>query len=252
MNLHGINLGPKLGPLPVGAWAVVAAGGLWLGQRRKQQANDAATVDDTGGQLDAGVDTGGGLEETGTPVEFDDGGDGGAVAAGYADNQAWAAAAVTACISAGVAPTVAHSATVKFLSGDPLNVAEMHAVNVAIGAIGEPPDGAPPIRSSAPPVKKPPVKTPPVVRKAPVKKKPPVKKPAPRTPPRKSQPAKKRSYTVKSGDTLGGIASKEKVPGGAAALYKANAGALETAAHKHGRKSSDNGHWIYAGTVLHW
>ena len=58
-------------------------------------------------------------------------------------------------------------------------------------------------------------------------------------------------YTVKSGDSLWGIAKKylgngSKFP----EIYTLNKDVIEAAAKKHGRASSSNGHWIYPGTVL--
>lgn len=57
--------------------------------------------------------------------------------------------------------------------------------------------------------------------------------------------------TIKSGDTLSRIAQKKL---GKASrypeIYKLNKSKIEAAAKKHGRKSSNNGHWIYPGTKL--
>ena len=33
-------------------------------------------------------------------------------------------------------------------------------------------------------------------------------------------------------------------------IYNDNASVIEEEAKKHGKESSDNGHWIYIGTVL--
>ncbi len=57
---------------------------------------------------------------------------------------------------------------------------------------------------------------------------PPSNLPPPPKPP--APPAGGKSYTVRSGDTLFGV--------------------IENAAHAHGRTSSENGHWIFPGTVL--
>lgn len=59
------------------------------------------------------------------------------------------------------------------------------------------------------------------------------------------------TYTVKSGDTLWGIAQKFYGSGAKwTTIYNANKDIIEKTAKKHGRSSSDNGHWIYPGTVL--
>ncbi len=59
------------------------------------------------------------------------------------------------------------------------------------------------------------------------------------------------TYTVVSGDTLWGIAAK-KLGGGSkwTSIYDANAGTIEAEAKKHGKASSDHGHWIWPGEVL--
>lgn len=59
------------------------------------------------------------------------------------------------------------------------------------------------------------------------------------------------SYTVKSGDTLWGIAAKVLGSGSEwTQLLDANAGVIEASAKNHGMSSSDNGHWIWPGDVL--
>lgn len=61
----------------------------------------------------------------------------------------------------------------------------------------------------------------------------------------------KGNYIVVSGDTLWGIAAKY-CGGGTnwTKLYDANAGTIEAEAKKHGKSSSDHGHWIWPGEVL--
>ena len=59
------------------------------------------------------------------------------------------------------------------------------------------------------------------------------------------------AYTVVSGDTLWGIAAKMLGNGSKwTSIYDANAGAIEAEAKKHGKRSSDHGHWIWPGEVL--
>jgi len=71
------------------------------------------------------------------------------------------------------------------------------------------------------------------------------------TKPRDSSSSSGGNYTVVSGDTLWGIASK-KLGSGAkwTIIYDANKDTIESTAKKHGKSSSDHGHWIWPGEVL--
>ncbi len=59
-----------------------------------------------------------------------------------------------------------------------------------------------------------------------------------------------KTHTVVSGDTLWGIAKQNYGSGSSyPKIYGANSGTIEASAKKHGKASSDNGHWIYPGDV---
>lgn len=68
---------------------------------------------------------------------------------------------------------------------------------------------------------------------------------------KKKKTGKSKTYTVKSGDTLWGIAKKQL--GDATkwkTIYNKNKSVIESTAKKRGYKSSSNGHWIFPGTKL--
>ena len=78
-----------------------------------------------------------------------------------------------------------------------------------------------------------------------------VKKTKPRNDSRGSSGGGGSTYTVVSGDTLWGIASKKLGSGSKwTQIYDANSGTIEAEAKKHGKSSSDHGHWIWPGEVL--
>lgn len=60
-----------------------------------------------------------------------------------------------------------------------------------------------------------------------------------------------QSYTIVSGDSLWKIAQKQYGDGSQwKKIYDANKDAIESAAKKYGKKSSDSGKWIYPGVTL--
>lgn len=60
-----------------------------------------------------------------------------------------------------------------------------------------------------------------------------------------------RKYTVKKGDCLWAIAKIYYGDGSKyGKIYSANSGIIEAVAKEHGKTSSENGHWIWEGTVL--
>lgn len=68
---------------------------------------------------------------------------------------------------------------------------------------------------------------------------------------RRSSKAKSTTYIVKKGDTLYKIAKKFYGKGSSyMKIYNANKSVIEKKAKKHGKKSSNKGRWLYAGTKL--
>lgn len=131
----------KAGPLPVGVWIALVAGGLgitWYLNRGKSS-NDRASTGTTGnGMVDA---TGSG---TYSPV----GGNAGTGGAGsgtgstgntFADNNAWGTASINYLISLGYDPAKVNSAIAGYLSSQPLTTQQQAMVNSALQHFGSPP-----------------------------------------------------------------------------------------------------------------
>lgn len=72
------------------------------------------------------------------------------------------------------------------------------------------------------------------------------------TRPAAAAPKNKGSYTVKSGDNLWSIARKFYGGSGStwSKIYNANKSVIESTARRYGYSSSNNGWWIFPGTVL--
>lgn len=141
-------------------------------------------------------------------------------------NIQWARQALDLLVSMGDDPSLVSNALTKYLSGGTLSAAEKGVVNVALEKIGAPPEGLLPVTTGTTP--------------------PPSQLPPPPKPPK--PPTGGKSYTVRSGDTLFGIAASHGVS--EPTLYNANKTVIENAAHAHHLNSSENGHWIFPGTVL--
>lgn len=60
-----------------------------------------------------------------------------------------------------------------------------------------------------------------------------------------------KTYTIVSGDRLWNLAQKDYGSGAQyTKIYNANKSIIESTAKRHGHKSSNNGYWIFPGTVL--
>jgi nucleoid-associated protein YgaU len=171
---------------------------------------------------------------------------------GPVTNVQWSRLAFDQLLSKGDDPTLVSNALSKFLSGQTLTAAEQSVVNLAQQMFGAPPEGILPVLIGGIPTPTPdPQPTP-----APVP--PPAVLPPSSTPapiPAAAGPAPfgqgSRVYVVVPGDTLIGITGKLHGSDWHA-LYARNAAHIEEKARQHGKKSSDNGHWIYPGTWLYY
>lgn len=127
-----MDLAKPVGPLPLGAWIAVVGGGLGLAWYSNRGTSSAAPQVSTG--TDPGVGVGGGTpgflpspEPTPTaPADF-------------ADNDAWARAALNYLVTNNNNPTAASIAVRKYVDGQSLTVAEDSMIKAALKGIGTPP-----------------------------------------------------------------------------------------------------------------
>jgi hypothetical protein len=158
----GKTLGRKIGPLPAGVWIVIAVAVFWyISKRTKAGAGTAAQTDPAGntGSIDPQTGyvygtpedqaaLGGGSSSLGT--SSDSGTGGSTVAGSYADNQAWAVAAINYLVSIGVDATEANTAINQFLDSQQLTTQQQADVNLVIQRIGAPPSPPSPGGSPGP------------------------------------------------------------------------------------------------------
>lgn len=158
----------KVGPLPVGAWAVIGlVVFLYLQNQQKKTSTAGAGATDAAGNTGAidpatgyvygsaedlasihgviggsggSTDTGGGGSDTG----------GGAKT--YATNADWGRAAVNYLVGLGIDPTVATQAIGQYLASQTLDPTQQGNVNLAIQAMGPPPQLPPPTQTNPTPV----------------------------------------------------------------------------------------------------
>lgn len=191
--MSGLDLGHKVGPLPLGAWIAVVAGGVGVAvYRSRQSAAAAAAAADplTNTSGDPGVGTGavgGYVDNTTTAPPAPN---------AITDNASWAVQATNYLIAQNYDPALSDSAVRKYLASAPLSVTEYALIKVVLLKFGVPPErlpqtpAIPPVTPQTPDVK-PPQSVPTHVTPAP---KPPTK-----------APVKKSSgitYTVAPGDNL--------------------------------------------------
>ncbi len=149
---------------------------------------------------------------------------------GPVTNVQWSRLAFDYLIGQGNDPQLVQRGLAKYIQGLSLTAQEQAVVNLALRAFGAPPEGL--ILSPEEPAPTQNTTTPP-----------------PNPAPNQSTPQAQNEvvYTIKSGDTLAGIAARYGMS--AAQLYNfgTNAASLEQYAQWHGRASSENGKYIWAG-----
>lgn len=183
--MAGPDLSKMVGPLPLGAWMAVIAGGLGIAlYTRRQNAAPALGPDqlpeDTGTTPGVGTGAVGGWQPTtpgASPVET-----------APTDNEGWAKLAIDRLIALGYPPDVVNSAVTKYIrETPPFSSQEISIINEALRKLGSPPF---PVQG--------PVLAPPSV---------PV---IPKPPPPAPKPGNKTGYTIHTiqrGQNMGVIAS---------------------------------------------
>lgn len=156
----------KLGPLPVVVWVgIFLVVYYYMSQKNKGTSIGTAT-DPAGnvGQINPATGYVYGSSEdqgalgslpSGLGSSADSGTGGSTVGGQYADNQAWAVAAINYLVSIGVDATSANSAITQFLGSQQLTTQQQGEVNLAIQRLGAPPSPPEP-GGSTPPVVTPP------------------------------------------------------------------------------------------------
>jgi len=131
--MAGPDFGKQIGPLPLGAWIVVVAGGLGIAYytRRSGGGKSPTVVEDTSG--DPGVGAGASGFVNASPITVDN------TPPGPATNEEWAVKAINYLIAQGYDPNEADNAIRKYLESTQLNQQEYALVRIALAKLGSPP-----------------------------------------------------------------------------------------------------------------
>lgn len=159
-------LGKKIGPLPAVVWIALAIGIFYYVSKRQKGAAGGPQTDPAGNvgtinpqtgyvygssedqaALGSGSSSLGGSSDSGTG--------GSTIANQYADNNAWAIAAINYLVSIGVDATSANTAITQFLASQTLTPQQQADVNLAVQRLGAPPSPPEP-GGSTPPIVNPP------------------------------------------------------------------------------------------------
>lgn len=161
----------KVGPLPLGVWLVAGLGIWWYISHR--QAASTGTTDPAGnvGTIDpaTGYVYGSTQDQSALAANAAGAGASGAtnsgtaagstVAGTYATNSQWATAAINYLVGLGVDPASANEAIQQYLGSQTLTSTQQGDVNLAIQALGAPPDLPGPVGTQPTPIVTPPTGT---------------------------------------------------------------------------------------------
>lgn len=149
--MSGVDFGKQVGPLPLGAWVAVVAGGLGIAiytRRNQAGSGQVQVVADTG--ADPGVGLGGaGWVSVQPPAT-------GVTSAQPQTNEEWARLATTYLIAQGYDPGVADSAVRKYMEANQLTAQEYAMMSMVLRQYGPPPNpigppADPPVVTTPPP-----------------------------------------------------------------------------------------------------
>lgn len=159
------SLGRKVGPLPVVVWIAIAVVIFYYVSKKKDtgtagqetdSAGNVGTIDPKTGYVAGSAEDAAALgQSSGLGTSSDSGTGGSTVGGQYADNNAWAVAAINYLVSIGVDATSANTAITQFLSSQKLTTQQQGEVNLAIQRLGAPPSPPEP-GGNTPPVVTPP------------------------------------------------------------------------------------------------
>jgi hypothetical protein len=152
--MAGLDLGKMVGPLPLGGWLLVVAGGLGVGYVINRNAGKPAADTNSPVQLaESGVGMGG-MQLIETPPQFT------TPEEEVESNQQWGRKVAEWLVAQNLAsPTVVQQAVNKFLTGLPLNPQETALIGMAIPKFGVPPEGTPVVETPPPTTEPPPPST---------------------------------------------------------------------------------------------
>jgi len=137
-----LDFGKQIGPLPLGAWVAVVAGGLGIAlwTRQNNTSNEPVITEDTSGTPGVGEGGSGQWTDLNVPTT---GSGGGTIT--YESNEAWGQAAITYLIGQGYSPALASSAITKALAGgvdidgNKMSIQEWSLWSLALAKLGSPP-----------------------------------------------------------------------------------------------------------------
>jgi hypothetical protein len=136
-----VDLGKPVGPLPLGAWLAVVAGGLGIAWYTSRTGKQPIEVEDTSGVPGVGV----GAPAPWTPITGQP--ESGQQQPVITTNEQWANKAISWLIANGYPPIQSDSAVRKYITGTRMGVQETTLIGIVLVALGPPPQPLPPVEN---------------------------------------------------------------------------------------------------------